>query len=435
MVNALNRRSTPRAARISIATTLVAASVVFSGLHPAGAVIPPMPQGYPIRGLYSTCTPKDSVAQGYPAWHYGEIGRRYLSDGTLQFKNNTGDSISYTATVETGTNHTISANSAAKLPSGWNTTAKSDIGLKETNGWLEGETIGPVTLESGESFRVEYGVVEKDFISMFTTCKDGYIQNEPSADVIRGTGPAERYAHAYIIHADGSVDDQALEIPASTPGANSRPTQGGYTSISGPSLESVADPHNDKVVEPEHDLRRDPHWPKLGDACIDGYKKWYPLDVKAIEPTFRKPGYSQDFLNWSKGNYTFSPVTDFIVGAEFNGYVNWRGQEGRLPEGWLHSVGAVHRAYMPVGTPLKSVDLTPGERVRVEYGTRMLRVRYREVTCKAGSYSLVSDHPLATAPTGFWAEAHVTSPDGSTRTIDITPDDYDKLPVPTQSNL
>ncbi|MFE1538534.1 hypothetical protein ACFWIF_09210, partial [Corynebacterium bovis] len=96
---------------------------------------------------------------------------------------------------------------------------------------------------------------------------------------------------------------------------------------------------------------------------------------------------------------------------------------------------AVHRAYMPVGTPLKPVELAPGEKVRVEYGTRMLRVSYREIHCKDSSYSLVSDYPLATAPAGFWAEAHVTSPDGSTRTIDITPDDYESLPVPTQSNL
>ena len=263
----------------------------------------------------------------------------------------------------------------------------------------------------------------------------GLIQNDPGANVIRGTGPTERYAHAYIIHPDGSVDDKALEIPARTPGANSRPVEGGYISVSGPSLETVANPNHDRAVEPERPLRRDPTWPNLDDTCDDGDNKWYPLDIKAIEPWFHKPGYSQDFPNWSKGTYKFSPVTDFVVGAEFNGYLNWREQEGRLPEGWLRSVGAVHRAYMPVGTPLKPVDLAPGEKVRVEYGTRMLRVLYREVHCKDSSYSLVSDYPLATAPAGFWAEAHVTSSDGSTRTVDITPDAYEDLPVPTQSNL
>ena len=74
--------------------------------------------------------------------------------------------------------------------------------------------IPPVaTVKPGESFRVEYGTVEKDFIAMFVDCREGFYQNIPGANVIRGTGPAERYAWASIIRADGSVDDQALEIP------------------------------------------------------------------------------------------------------------------------------------------------------------------------------------------------------------------------------
>ena len=48
--------------------------------------------------------------------------------------------------------------------------------VKESNGWIEGETFGPIELGPGESFRVDYGVLEKDFISMFVTCDNGVLQ-------------------------------------------------------------------------------------------------------------------------------------------------------------------------------------------------------------------------------------------------------------------
>ena len=399
------------------------------------ADIPPLPQGYPIANLYSTCTEASAHAEGYPEWHFGETARRYLSDGTLQFTNRTQQTVPYTATVETGVNHEIKANSAASLPNGWQTTAKSDIGLKLSNGWTEGETVGPVNLGPGESLRVEYGTVEKDFISMFVTCDNGVLRNGPSANVIRGTGPAERYAFAYIIRADGSISDLALEIPSRSPSANSRPIEGTYNSVSGPSLEKIADPVRDTVVEPVDKLDRDPSWPEEGETCSASDPRWYPLDITAVAPTFRKPGYSQDFMNWSKGDYEYHPVTDHVVGAENYQYTNWNGNTGHVPAGWLNSVGAVQRAYMPVGTKLKGVDLAPGDRVRVEYGTTMTRINYREVHCGTdGTYSLVSNYPQSSAPSGFWAEATVTSKDGSTRVVDITPDTYATLPVPTQSN-
>lgn len=420
-----------------LAASLVLLSSLGAVVPPApAAAIPPMPQGYPVHNLYSACTPTGAHQQGYPEWHYGETGRRYLSDGTLQFSNTTDQTVPYTATVETGTNHKISATSAAALPSGWDTTARTDIGALASNGWVDGETFGPIALKPGESFRVEYGILEKDFISMFVTCRDGFFQNDPGANVIRGTAPAERYAFAYIIRADGTVADQALEIPSRTQGANSRPVDGTYTSVSGPSLEQVADPQADRITQPSETLSRDPSWPTQGQTCNKSDTRWYPLDVSGVIPTFRKPGYSQDFLNWSTGDYKFSPVTDFVVGAEFNGYLNWRGRGGRLPEGWLASVGTVQRAYMPVNTALKPVHLEPGERVRVEYGTTMTRINYRELNCGAdATLSRVSAYPQATAPSGFWAEAIVTSPGGATRTIDITPDTYAHLPVPTQSTI
>lgn len=435
----LRRTGHPRIAATALASLTalaLGAGMLAAPATTASAAIPPMPQGYPIANLYAPCTNASAQAAGYPDWHYGETGRRYLSDGTIQFTNSTDQAVPYTATVETGTNHKISANSAAELPSNWNTTAKSDIGALASNGWIDGETFGPITLKPGESFRVEYGVLEKDFISMFMTCDNGRLRNAESARVIRGTVPAERYAFAYVIRADGSVADQALEIPSRAQGANSKPIDGTYTSVSGPSLEQVADPARDRVAPPNEPLRRDPSWPKQGQTCRQGDNRWYPLDVDSVTPTFRKPGYSQDFLNWSKTDYQFNPVTDFVVGAEFNGYLNWFDRDGRLPEGWLNSVGTVQRAYMPVGTPLKSVSLAPGERVRVEYGTTMTRVNYRELHCgKDKTYSLVSNYPQATAPSGFWAEAVVTSPNGSTRRVDVTPDDYANLPVPTQSNI
>ena len=389
-----------------------------------------MPQGYPIENLDTECS-----AGVTPEWRYGETARRYLADGTLQFTNRTDQTVPYTATVETGTNRKIEANSKAALPSGWDTTAKADIGLKESNGWIEGETFGPIELGPGESFRVDYGVLEKDFISMFVTCDNGVLRNAPGANVIRGTGPAERYAFAYIIKADGSVSNLAMEIPARAEGANSKPAGDTYTATSGPSLEKVAG-ERDAVVKPDASFRRDEEWPQLNEPAREGDKSWYPHDIEAVAPTFRKPGYSQDFLNWSKGDYTFRPVTDYVVGAENNQYLNWMGEDGRLPEGWLSSVGAVKRAYMPVNTPLKPIDLKPGDRVRVEYGTTMTRINYSEISAgRDGKYSRVVTHPQSAAPSGFWAEATVTSKDGTKQVIDVTPDEYRNLPVPTQTYL
>ena len=396
----------------------------------AGAAVPAMPQGYPIENFGTKCG--DGVT---PEWRYAETARRYLADGTVQFTNRTDQTVPYTATVETGTNHKIEANSKAALPNGWDTTAKTDIGLKESNGWIEGETFGPIKLGPGESFRVDYGVLEKDFISMFITCDDGVLQNAPGANVIRGTGPAERYAFAYIIKADGSMSNLAMEIPARAEGANSKPAGQTYTATSGPSLEKIAS-ERDMTVKPDASFRRDADWPTEGQPARKGDMSYYPYDIEAVTPTFRKPGYSQDFLNWSKGDYTFRPVTDYVVGAENNQYVNWMGDNGRLPAGWLTSVGAVKRAYMPVGTELKPIDLKPGERVRVEYGTTMTRINYREISAgRDGNYSRITAHPQSSAPTGFWAEATVKAPDGTTRTLDVTPDEYRNLPVPTQSYL
>ena len=416
-----------RKLRTALAAVLGTVAVAHA---PIAAAVPAMPQGYPIENLDTECS-----AGVTPEWRYGETARRYLADGTLQFTNRTDQTVPYTATVETGTNRKIEANSKAALPSGWDTTAKTDIGLKESNGWIEGETFGPIELGPGESFRVDYGVLEKDFISMFVTCDNGVLRNAPGANVIRGTGPAERYAFAYIIKADGSVSNLAMEIPARAEGANSKPAGDTYTATSGPSLEKVAG-ERDAVVKPDASFRRDAEWPQLNEPAREGDKSWYPHDIEAVAPTFRKPGYSQDFLNWSKGDYTFRPVTDYVVGAENNQYLNWMGENGRLPEGWLTSVGAVKRAYMPVNTPLKPIDLKPGDRVRVEYGTTMTRINYSEISAgRDGKYSRVVTHPQSAAPSGFWAEATVTSKDGTERVIDVTPDEYRNLPVPTQTYL
>ncbi|WP_311389866.1 hypothetical protein [Corynebacterium haemomassiliense] len=416
-----------RKIRTALAAVLGTVAVAHA---PIAAAVPAMPQGYPIENLDTECD-----AGVTPEWRYGETARRYLADGTLQFTNRTDQTVPYTATVETGTNRKIEANSKAALPSGWDTTAKADIGLKESNGWIEGETFGPIELGPGESFRVDYGVLEKDFISMFVTCDNGVLRNGPGANVIRGTGPAERYAFAYIIKADGSVSNLAMEIPARAEGANSKPAGDTYTATSGPSLEKVAG-ERDAVVKPDASFRRDEEWPQLNEPAREGDKSWYPYDIEAVAPTFRKPGYSQDFLNWSKGDYTFRPVTDYVVGAENNQYLNWMGEDGRLPEGWLTSVGAVKRAYMPVNTPLKPIDLKPGDRVRVEYGTTMTRINYSEISAgRDGKYSRVVTHPQSAAPSGFWAEATVTSKDGTKQVIDVTPDEYRNLPVPTQTYL
>ena len=423
-----------RAGVAGVATVGLAALGTLAGPAPAEAV-PAMPQGYPIQGLHKPCDESQATQEGLPEWRFGETARRYLNDGTAQFTNRTDQPVPYTATVETGTNHKISANSKAELPNGWNTTAKSDIGLKESNGWTDSETFGPITLQPGESFRVEYGVLEKDFISMFVECKDGLLQNQEGANVVRGTGPAERYAFAYIIKADGTLSDVALDIPARAQGANSKPTGDTYTAVSGPSLEKVADPQKDEIVAPDDTFARDPEWPNEGDECRPGDKKWYPLDIEAVTPTFRKPGYSVDFRNWSEGDYEWAPVTDNVVGAEYNGYANWVERQGKPPQGWLQSVGATERAYMPVGTKLKHLQLAPGERVRVEYGTTMSRINYRELHCgKDKKYSMTSNYKQASAPSGFWAEATIQSPDGSSRTEDVTPDDYRDLPVPTQAS-
>ena len=301
---------------LAAAASAVLAVSAMMQVPAAHAVIPPKPQGYPIAHLYESCTDASAHAQGYPEWHYGETGRRYLSDGTIQFTNRTDQVVPYTGTIETESNHAISATSAAKLPSGWNTTAKSDIGLKLSNGWVEGETVGPVKLKPGESIRVEYGVLEKDFVSMFVTCSDGVLQNSNGANVIRGTGPAERYAFVYLIHADGSISDLAMQIPSRHAGANSKPMGSDtYTAMSGPSLESVAKP-TDHVVEPAVAPQKDPSWPAKGQTCRARDIAWYPYDISSIQPTYRKPGYSTDFLNWSKAPYDYHPVTDFVVGAQ-----------------------------------------------------------------------------------------------------------------------
>jgi len=419
---------------ISKGLRLVAPLAIATLLAPAAHArdIPPMPQAYPITNLYKSCSAAGDNTER--EWRFAETGRRYMSDGTLQFKNTTDQEVPYTAEVETGTNHEIDANSKAKLPSGWDTTAKSDIGLKMANGWRDKETFGPVKLKPGESFRVEYGVVEKDFISMFVGCNDDRLENIPGANVIRGKAPAERYAFAYIIKADGSVSDLAMEIPSRSGSTNSKPIEGNYTAVSGPSLEKIADPSKDEIMQPAAEPQRDPAWPKEGEKCEANDNSWYPLDITAVKPTFRKPGYSTDFLNWSQGDYEFAPVTDFVVGAQHDPYTNWRGNRGDIPQGWLESVGAIKRAYMPVGTELKHVNLAPGERVRVEYGTTMTRINYREVHCgESGKYDLTSNYKQTTAPSGFWAEATITSKDGSTRTVDVTPDEYRDLPVPTQT--
>ena len=82
---------------------------------------------------------------------------------------------------------------------------------------------------------------------------------------------------------------------------------------------------------------------------------------------------------------------------------------------------------------LKGVDLAPGEKVHVEYGTLLRRVNYREVGCQNGVASIVSHYELASAPAGFWAEATITGANGTKRTVDVTPDAWKHLPVPTQT--
>ena len=103
---------------ISKGLRLVAPLAIATFLAPAAHArdIPPMPQAYPITNLYKSCSAaRDNTER---EWRFAETGRRYMSDGTLQFKNTTDQEVPYTAEVETGTNHEIDANSKAKLPSG-----------------------------------------------------------------------------------------------------------------------------------------------------------------------------------------------------------------------------------------------------------------------------------------------------------------------------
>nr|WP_239454627.1 hypothetical protein [Corynebacterium tuberculostearicum] len=72
-------------------------------------MFPPMPQAYPISNLYKSCSASGDNAER--EWRFAETGRRYMSDGTLQFKNTNNQEVPYTAEVETGTNHEIEANS------------------------------------------------------------------------------------------------------------------------------------------------------------------------------------------------------------------------------------------------------------------------------------------------------------------------------------
>ena len=410
----------------AVATAVALVGFATGGAHAAGTRETSKPQAYPVPGLFHPCS--GSVT---PDWHYGETNRHYQSDGTLQFTNRTDHAVDYTASVKTSTNHKIDSNSVAKLPPKWNTTLKTELGIVASNGWQDKETFGPVKLGPGESFRVEYGVTLKNFVGMFLGCRDGYLQPSGGAGVIQGTAPAERYAYALVIHKDGSISDRALSIPSRGSGKNSRVVDDRDIRMAGPNLEKLADPSKDVPVEPTSPLRRDPSWPKQGQRCPA--RGWYPLDISGIDPLIRQPGYSQDFLNWSKGQYHFTPVTDTVVGAQFAGYENWNPAAGGPPRGWLESVGAIYRAYLPVKTVLKGVDLAPGEKVHVEYGTLLRRVNYREVGCQNGVASIVSHYELASAPAGFWAEATITGANGTKRTVDVTPDAWKHLPVPTQT--
>ena len=99
-----------------LTATAAMATAAFIAPAAQAASIPPMPQAYPITNLYKSCSAagEDNAT---PEWHFAETGRRYLSDGTLQFKNTTNQEVPYTASVETGTNHKIEANSKAAMPS------------------------------------------------------------------------------------------------------------------------------------------------------------------------------------------------------------------------------------------------------------------------------------------------------------------------------
>ena len=67
-----------------LAATVAAAA--FLAPVAQAANVPPMPQAYPITNLYKSCSLTGEKSDT-PEWHFAETGRRYLSDGTLQFKN------------------------------------------------------------------------------------------------------------------------------------------------------------------------------------------------------------------------------------------------------------------------------------------------------------------------------------------------------------
>ncbi len=54
------------------------------------------------------------------------------------------------------------------------------------------------------------------------------------------------------------------------------------------------------------------------------------LDMVLIKSVY--PGFSQDFMNWTEADYTYRGITDHLVGAQYNGQMNWLGNKGRLPE-------------------------------------------------------------------------------------------------------
>ena len=80
------------------------------------------------------------------------------------------------------------------------------------------------------------------------------------------------------------------------------------------------------MVKPATDLQRE-NWPSEGEECIAGDMQWYPNAIEGVAPTFRKPGYSQDFMNWTEADYTYRGITDHLVGAQYNGQMNWLGNK------------------------------------------------------------------------------------------------------------
>ena len=76
----------------------LAAAALFTPVAHAGD-IPPMPQAYPISNLYKSCSAAGDNAER--EWRFAETGRRYMSDGTLQFKNTTNQEVPYTCLLYT----------------------------------------------------------------------------------------------------------------------------------------------------------------------------------------------------------------------------------------------------------------------------------------------------------------------------------------------